>query len=113
MRDEWIDSLHEIPYERGIFLTKFSHTPLKIKIKFSLGCPGVTSVDLRPDPLHDQRLMRLRHADLSDCACVDDVAVATLAAAAPNLQNLYLRRCSRITGRFGAITSHVLVFHEN
>ena len=68
------------------------------------GCTSLTAADFSHQEVGPQQpppfsAPSLRHLDLSDCAGVSDALLAALASAAPNLQNLFLRRCARITGK--------------
>lgn len=64
------------------------------------GCPLVTSLDLNPRVEGFAKLVYLQYLDLADCVKISDPSLAVIAGSAPNLLQLYLRRCVNITGKF-------------
>ncbi len=70
-------------------------------VLFSSGCTSISGLELKPRAQQSfaTKLIYLQYLDLADCLRVDDSSLAAIARSAPNLLQLYLRRCSNVTGK--------------
>lgn len=68
------------------------------KIYLYSGCVKVSTVGVYSRPEPSLRLC-LQYLDLTDCQLVDDANLCVIVSNCPQLAYLYLRRCTKITGK--------------
>ena len=71
-----------------------SASPPILTVTIIAGCPMVSSINI----VRKQTQLSLVHLDMSECSALDDTGLNMIVLNCPQMTQLYLRKCSNITG---------------